>query len=69
MTRGGLTKDRETPERRCIVTGEVQPRAGLIRFVASPEGEVVPDLAEKLPGRGFWVLAERAALDKAAGKG
>ncbi|TWI35900.1 RNA-binding protein [Paracoccus sulfuroxidans] len=69
MTRGGLTKDRETSERRCIVTGEVQPRAGLIRFVASPEGEVVPDLAEKLPGRGFWVISDRAALDKAAGKG
>jgi len=59
MTRGGRIKDRETPERRCIVTGEVQPKAGLIRFVAGPDGEVVPDLAEKLPGRGFWVVADR----------
>ena len=66
MTRGGREKDRETPERRCIVTGETQPKAGLIRFVADPDGQVVPDLAEKLPGRGFWVVAERAALDKAA---
>ncbi|SIQ52320.1 hypothetical protein SAMN05421641_10921 [Paracoccus thiocyanatus] len=69
MTRGGRIKDRETPERRCIVTGEVQPKAGLIRFVAGPDGAVVPDLAEKLPGRGFWVVADRAALDKAATKG
>lgn len=69
MTRGGRTKDRETPERRCIVTGETQPKAGLIRFVAGPDGEVVPDLAEKLPGRGFWVLADRKALDRAASKG
>ncbi|KGJ08153.1 RNA-binding protein [Paracoccus versutus] len=69
MTRGGRIKDRETPERRCIVTGEVQPKAGLIRFVAGPDGEVVPDLAEKLPGRGFWVVADRQALDKAAAKG
>ena len=69
MTRGGRTKDRETPERRCIVTGETQPKAGLIRFVAGPEGQVVPDLAEKLPGRGFWVVADRAALDRAATKG
>ncbi len=68
MTRGGREKDRETPERRCIVTGETQPKAGLIRFVADPDGQVVPDLAEKLPGRGFWVVAERVALDKAAAK-
>ncbi|SMO83159.1 RNA-binding protein [Paracoccus laeviglucosivorans] len=69
MTRGGRTKDRETPERRCIVTGETQPKAGLIRFVAGPDAEVVPDLAEKLPGRGFWVVADRTALDRAASKG
>lgn len=69
MTRGGRTKDRETPERRCIVTGETQPKAGLIRFVAGPDAEVVPDLAEKLPGRGFWVVADRKALDRAASKG
>ncbi|MBD9529213.1 MULTISPECIES: RNA-binding protein [Paracoccus] len=69
MTRGGQTKDRETPERRCIVTGETQPKAGLIRFVAGPDAVVVPDLAEKLPGRGFWVVSDRQALDKAASKG
>ncbi|PZO65292.1 MAG: RNA-binding protein [Paracoccus denitrificans] len=69
MTRGGQTKDRETPERRCIVTGETAPKAGLIRFVAGPDGMVVPDLSEKLPGRGFWVSADREALEKAAAKG
>ncbi|WP_295048341.1 RNA-binding protein, partial [uncultured Paracoccus sp.] len=69
MSRGGLIKDHDQPERRCIVTGEVQPKAGLIRFVAGPDGQVVPDLAEKLPGRGIWVSADRAAIDKAAAKG
>jgi predicted RNA-binding protein YlxR (DUF448 family) len=69
MTRGGRDKDRDEPERRCIVTGDVQPKAGLIRFVVSPEGVVVPDLAGKLPGRGIWVTAERAAIEKAAAKG
>mgnify|MGYP000753544744 CR=1 FL=1 len=43
MTRGGRDKDRDEPERRCIVTGDVQPKAGLIRFVVSPEGVVVPE--------------------------
>lgn len=37
----------------------------LIRFVAAPDGTVVPDLARKLPGRGMWVLANRGAVDMA----
>lgn len=69
MTRGGRVKDRDEPERRCIVTRDSGPKAGLVRFVVGPEGEVVPDLAGKLPGRGFYVSATRAALDKAAQKG
>jgi len=55
-------------DRKCIATGEAQPRDGMIRFVAGPEGEVVADLAEKLPGRGVWVSANRAALGKAVEK-
>lgn len=58
----------EGPERRCIATGESGPKAGLIRFVLSPEGEVVPDLLGRLPGRGLWVSAERAALERAVAR-
>ena len=65
MTRGGRDKDRDEPERRCIVTGDVQPKAGLIRFVVGPEGQVVPDLSGKLPGRGIWVTADRDLIAKA----
>jgi len=65
MTRGGRLKDRDEPERRCVATGESQPRGGLIRFVIGPAGEVVPDVAGKLPGRGIWVSADRAALEQA----
>jgi predicted RNA-binding protein YlxR (DUF448 family) len=69
MTRGGRKKDREDgPERRCIATGEVQPKQGLIRFVIGPDGQIVPDLSEKLPGRGIWVSADRAALELAVKK-
>ena len=69
MARGGREKDREDgPERRCIVTGESQPKAGLIRFVVGPDGQVVPDIAGKLPGRGMWVAADRLALEKAVDK-
>ena len=69
MTRGGQDKDDKDPERRCIVSGEVQPKAGLIRFVLSPDGLILPDLACKLPGRGIWVTADRAMITKAAEKG
>ncbi len=70
MGRGGRTKDRENgPERKCIATGEVQPKHGLIRFVTGPEGQVVPDVMGKLPGRGMWVAADPDALHKAASKG
>lgn len=69
MTRGGRVKDRDEPERRCIVTRDTGPKAGLIRFVAAPDGEIVPDLAGRLPGRGIWVSADRGVLGQAAHKG
>lgn len=66
MGRGGQAKDRsEGPERKCLATGEVFPKSALIRFVAGPDGSVVPDIAGKLPGRGFYVKADRAALEDA----
>lgn len=68
MTRGGREKDRDEPERKCIATGESQPKAGLIRFCLGPDGQIVPDVLGKLPGRGIYVSADRAALDKAAKK-
>jgi predicted RNA-binding protein YlxR (DUF448 family) len=54
-----------SPERRCIATMERHPQAAMIRFVRSPEGEAVPDLAARLPGRGAWILATREAVDLA----
>lgn len=70
MGRGGQPKDRTNgPERKCIATGEVRPKHGLIRFAIGPDGQVVPDILEKLPGRGIWVGASREALDKAVAKG
>lgn len=69
MTRGGRDKNRDDPERRCISTGAVGPKPGLIRFVVGREDEIVPDIVGKLPGRGIWVSADRGALEKAATKG
>ena len=58
----------KTPERTCIVTRAVQNPDRLIRFVAGPDGFVVPDIAGKLPGRGVWVSANRACVEQAVNK-
>lgn len=68
MTRGGAVKDRTGPERRCVATGESGSTERLIRFVLDPAGRLTPDLAEKLPGRGVWLTADRALVEKAVKK-
>jgi predicted RNA-binding protein YlxR (DUF448 family) len=51
--------------RLCAATHTVRPIADLIRFVIGPIGEAVPDVKNKLPGRGIWVTATRPALEDA----
>jgi len=58
----------EGAERRCIVTGERRPRAEMIRFAVAPDGTLAPDLAETLPGRGFWLSAGRDMVETAISK-
>lgn len=52
-------------ERRCIVTKETLPKSHLIRFVMAPNGWIVPDIRNKLPGRGVWIKAEKAYIQQA----
>jgi len=69
MGRGGASKDhKDGPDRKCIATGEVQPKFGLIRFVAGPDGQLVPDIWGKLPGRGVYVSADRKIIEQAVAK-
>ena len=64
----GKKDDDGVNDRMCIVTREKGEADDLIRFVAGPDGNVVPDLKRQLPGRGCWVKAERAIVDKAVAK-
>ena len=59
------TASSDCSHRRCIVSGERLARDRLIRFVLGPDGDVVPDLAARLPGRGLWVRSDRRSLDEA----
>jgi len=61
----GPRTDRSATVRMCAVTRQVRPIDELIRFVVSPQGEVVPDLKRKLPGRGLWISASRQAVAEA----
>lgn len=49
-------------ERLCVATRTVRSVADLIRFVVGPDGEAVPDLKCRLPGRGVWVTATQEVL-------
>lgn len=40
----------------------------MIRFVAAPDGTVVPDIRRKLPGRGVWIDGTRASVALAVKK-
>ncbi len=57
------------PQRRCIATMEGRLQAEMVRFVLSPDGSVVPDIAARLPGRGGWVTTNREAVDLAVKRG
>ncbi len=54
--------------RMCIVTRESGSPETLLRFVAGPDGSIVPDLKRTLPGRGCWVTPSREAVEKAVAK-
>jgi uncharacterized protein len=50
------------------VTGDIRDRSGLLRFVVGPEGEIVPDVAARLPGRGLWLTPRRDIVERAVVK-
>jgi predicted RNA-binding protein YlxR (DUF448 family) len=41
----------------------------LIRLALSPDGEVLPDVRSRAPGRGAWIGVDRAALEEAVRRG
>jgi hypothetical protein len=61
--------DRHVPERKCILSGEHDARDNLIRLALGPEGEILPDVRAKAPGRGAWIGVSRGELEKAQANG
>lgn len=50
------------------MTGESSDRSLLLRFVIGPDDVVVPDIATRLPGRGWWLSARREIVERAVAK-
>jgi hypothetical protein len=57
------------PERKCILSGEHDARGALIRLAVSPDGDVLPDVLARAPGRGAWLGVSRPDLEIALAKG
>ena len=51
--------------RMCAISREQRPVEELIRFVVSPQGEVIADIKRRLPGRGLWISASRQTVAEA----
>lgn len=65
MTQPSRLSAPRDPQRRCIASGEVRDKRDLLRFVVAPDGRIVPDPGEDLPGRGIWCLPRRDMLERA----
>src|ERR1700742_748834 len=61
----GPRTEKSATWRMCAVSREQRPVDELIRFVVSPQGEVVADIKRKLPGRGLWISASRQTVAEA----
>jgi len=56
---------RSSPERTCIGCRASTDADDLVRFVASPDGDLAVDLRGRLPGRGAWTHARPSCLERA----
>ncbi|MBF0107665.1 MAG: DUF448 domain-containing protein [Magnetococcales bacterium] len=59
-----VENDRGGPMRSCAIVRKRLPRGYLLRFVRSPEGALVEDLADRLPGRGIHVVPTVDAITR-----
>jgi uncharacterized protein len=58
-----------SPVRRCILSGERAEQSLLVRLALGPDGQVLPDIHGKAPGRGAWIGVTAIELEAAHAKG
>ena len=60
-----MSKRCREPERTCVGCRVSQPQGILVRYVLSPEQELLVDYRQKLPGRGVYTCCEIDCVVKA----
>ena len=60
-----MTEGRRQPQRTCLGCRQVKDQSELIRFVRSPDGEILVDLKGRLPGRGAYLCNSRECMGAA----
>jgi predicted RNA-binding protein YlxR (DUF448 family) len=60
-----VTQDRRQPQRTCLGCRQARDQVRLIRFVRSPDGEILADLKGRLPGRGAYLCNNRDCIEAA----
>lgn len=66
---GKAPAGKSSPERKCVLTGRHDARDDLYRLAISPDGDVLPDVMARAPGRGAWIGVDRPTLEKAIANG
>jgi uncharacterized protein len=60
-----LSKRCREPERTCVGCRVSQPQSSLLRYVLSPQQQVLIDYRQRLPGRGVYTCFDHECIKKA----
>lgn len=57
-----MTAAEKGPQRTCIACRQVQDKKQLVRYVVAPDGAVLVDYRQRLPGRGAYTCISKECL-------
>lgn len=63
-----MTDGQARPQRTCLGCRQVQDRSRLVRYVRAPDGTVLVDYREKLPGRGAYTCLNSECIRQAVSR-
>jgi len=63
-----MSSDNKGPQRTCIACRAVNNKKQLLRFVLSPDNDVLLDYQQRLPGRGVYTCSQEQCLKTAVKK-
>lgn len=60
-----MSKGRKSPERTCVACRSARPQGELLRYVLSPQQQLLVDYRQRLPGRGVYTCCDPQCVIKA----